>query len=188
MKAKLLDLIFFNHRNLIVQLSRREVATRYKGSYLGIAWSFINPLIMLVVYTFVFSVMFQARWNIGNDNQAEFAMILFCGIITFTVFSEMMTKSTRMIHSNVNFVKKVIFPLEILPIVILNSALVNALISLVILIIGVFFLIGTIHWTLIFIPIVLAPLILLSLGLSWILASLSVYFRDIDQIIGSVVQ
>ncbi|CAM3609618.1 MULTISPECIES: ABC transporter permease [Paenibacillus] len=188
MKQKLNEITFWSYRNLILQLSRREVTQRYKGSYLGILWSFINPLIMLTVFTFVFSVMFQARWNMGNENKTEFALVLFCGLLTFNIFSEMLTKSTRLVIGNVNFVKKVVFPLEVLPIVLLNSALVNAFISLLILIVGVICFLGTFNWTIVFVPIVLTPLILLSIGLSWILSSLSVFLKDIDQIVVSAVQ
>lgn len=186
--SRIKSLFFLNYRHLIDQLTRRDISSRYKGSFLGIAWSFITPLIMLSVYTFVFSVMFKARWNVESDNKVEFALVLFCGLLTFTIFSEVVTKSTKLIISNTNFVKKVVFPLEILSIVTLYSALFTALISLLILVICIFLFLGVFNWTIIFVPLVLLPLVLLTLGISWILSSISVFFRDIDQIIASLVQ
>ena len=174
----------FAHMSLIKQFVKRDIAARYKGSYLGIVWSFITPLLMLTIYTFVFSVVFQARW--GSDvetSKAEFALLLFSGLIVFNLFSEVISKSPTLVVSNANYVKKVVFPLEILPIVTLGSALFHALISLVILIVGAFVTLGEIHWTILLFPIVILPMLLVTLGLSWLFASLGVYIRDIGQIV-----
>ncbi|MED4730175.1 ABC transporter permease [Aneurinibacillus migulanus] len=177
--------IFFRHRELIVQFTKREILSRYRGSFLGVLWSFINPLIMLVVYTFVFSVVFKAKWGqLATTTQTEFALILFSGIITFNIFSEMINRAPNLVTGNVNYVKKVIFPLEILPVTVLLSTLVHAFISLLVLIIFACFIMDYQFWTLIFIPILLFPLIVFSLGLSWFFASVGVYVRDLSYTIG----
>lgn len=178
----------WRHRELIKQFTKREVIGRYRGSYLGILWSFINPLLMLVVYTFVFSVVFKARWSVESSSKTEFALILFCGITAFNMFAEIVTRAPGLILSNANYVKKVVFPLEILPVVVLGSALIHAGISLSILTIGLVVLQGAFYWTITFLPLVLLPLMLLSLGLGWFFASLGVFLRDVGHIIGVAVQ
>lgn len=178
----------WRHRELIKQFTKREVIGRYRGSYLGILWSFINPLLMLVVYTFVFSVVFKARWSLESSSKTEFALILFCGITAFNMFAEIVTRAPGLILSNANYVKKVVFPLEILPVVVLGSALIHAGISLSILTIGLVVLQGAFYWTITFLPLVLLPLMLLSLGLGWFFASLGVFLRDVGHIIGVAVQ
>ena len=94
------------HRRLIVSLIQREVLIRYQGSLLGLLWSFFNPVLMLAVYTFVFSVVFKARWNAGNDSKTEFALVLFAGLIVFNLFSECISRAPSHILNNTNFVKK----------------------------------------------------------------------------------
>lgn len=179
----------FSHKwTLIKQFIKRDISSRYKGSYLGILWSFITPIMMLVVYTFVFSVIFNARWNQEVEtSKMEFAIILFAGLIVFNIFSEITAKAPTLILSNVNYVKKVVFPLEILPIVTIGSALFHGAISVVILLIGVFIAYGSISWTVLLFPIVLIPMLLILLGLSWFLASLGVYIRDIGQVISVII-
>lgn len=178
------------HRELIVQFTRREVQSRYRGSYLGIVWSFVTPLLMLTVYTFVFSVIFKARWGaqISDESQAGFAMTLFTGLIAFNVFSETITRAPVLIVGNSNYVKKVVFPLEILPVTVLGSAVINSLFSLVILVLALLVALGRLPWTLALLPLMYLPLLLLALGLAWFLASLGVFIRDIGQLIGVVVQ
>lgn len=172
----------WRHRQLIVQMTKREVIGRYKGSFLGLAWSFFNPVFMLVVYTFVFSVVFKARWGIATDEpKTEFALILFVGMIVHAVFAEALNRSPNLIVSNVNYVKKVVFPLDILPVINLGAVVFHALVSLLVLVIAFFIINGYLSWTVVFIPVVFAPLIILSLGISWFLASFGVFFRDIGQ-------
>lgn len=178
----------WREKQLIGQFVKREIAIRYRGSYLGLLWSFITPFCMLVVYTFVFSVVFQARWGDGDGGKAAFALLLFAGITTFNILSEVLLKAPYVVIGNANYVKKVVFPLEILPVVTLGAALVNAGISLLILLVGVFFVQGAVHWTAVFVPVVLMPLLLFSLGFGWLLASLGVFLRDIGHIIGLGVQ
>ena len=174
----------WRNRGLIQALIKREVIGRYRGSILGILWSFFNPVLMLAVYTFVFSVVFKARWNAGSDSRTEFALVLFAGLLVFNLFSECVTRAPALILSNVNYVKKVVFPLEVLPWVSLGSALFHTLISLGVWFIfyGIFF--GVPPVTALLIPIALLPLIAFTMGISWFLASLGVYLRDVSQIIG----
>jgi len=175
----------WQNRQLISQLTRREVVGRYRGSLLGLAWSFLNPLVMLIVYTFVFSVAFKARWNTGGEeSKAEFAIILFTGMIVFGLFAEVVNRAPGLIVSNVNYVKKVVFPLEILSWVSLGTVLFHSMVSLVVLLLAQLMINKSLPWTIVFFPLVLLPLILASLGIAWFLASLGVYVRDIGQITG----
>lgn len=174
----------WRNRALILALVKREVVGRYRGSVFGILWSLINPLLMLTVYTFVFSVVFKARWSTGSESKTEFALVLFAGLIVFNIFAECINRAPTLILSNVNYVKKVVFPLEILPWVTLGSALFHALISVGVWIIAYLLLFGVPHLTVFCLPLVLLPLILLVLGVTWGLASLGVYLRDISQLVG----
>ena len=177
----------WQHRPLIDQMTRREVAGRYKGSALGLAWSFFNPVFMLAVYTFVFSVVFKARWKVdGEEGKTQFAMVLFVGIIVHRLFSEIINRAPGLVLANVNYVKKVVFPLEILPVVSLGAALFHSVVSLGVLLVALILFNGSLHWTALFAPLVLLPLIILTLGLSWMLASLGVFLRDVGQTIGIV--
>lgn len=178
---------FWRNRLLIYSLSKREVIGRYRGSYFGILWSFINPLFMLAIYTFVFSMIFKARWNAESDSRTEYALILFAGLLVFNLFSECITKAPSLIQSNVNYVKKVVFPLEILPWVTLYSALFHGAISLIVWLIAYSIFFGVPQVTIIYLPLVIAPLMLIIMGVSWMLAGLGVYLRDIGQIIGILV-
>lgn len=176
----------WRNRQLIVQMTKREVIGRYKGSAMGMAWSFFNPVFMLMVYTFVFSEIFKSRWGgtEGDDSKTQFAVVLFVGMIVLNLFNEIINRAPNLIINNVNYVKKVIFPIEILPIITMGAALFHSLISLAVLLLAFFIFNGHIHWTVIFAPFVLLPLVILSTGLAWVLASLGVFLRDVGQTIG----
>lgn len=174
----------WRNRSLIAALTKRDVIGRYRGSMLGILWSFFHPVFMLAVYTFVFSVVFKARWTGGSDSKVEFALILFSGLMIFNLFSECVNRAPVLIQSNSNYVKKVVFPLEILPWVTLGSALFHMLISLGVWMIAYLIFFGLPHPSSLLLPVVIAPLVLLTIGVSWLLASLGVYLRDISQFIG----
>ncbi|MGY8667184.1 ABC transporter permease [Bradyrhizobium sp. UFLA05-109] len=176
----------WRRRGLIAALVHREVVGRYRGSVLGLFWSFFNPILMLVIYTFVFSVVFKMRWNIASDSKTEFAMVLFPGLVVFTLFSECLNRAPSLILSNPNYVKKVIFPLEILPCVALGSAIFHGAVSLCVWLIAYLVLFGVPHFTIVLIPLVLLPLLLFILGVSWFLASLGVYLRDVAQFMSMV--
>jgi lipopolysaccharide transport system permease protein len=162
----------------------REIIGRYRGSLLGLFWSFVNPVLMLAVYTFFFSVVFQARWASGTGGKFEFAVLLFAGLIVFNLFSECISRAPGLILANVNYVKKVIFPLEILPWVALGSALFHMMVSCAVILLFLAISGLPIHWTILFFPVVLLPLLPLVMGLSWILASIGVFIRDVGQMIG----
>jgi lipopolysaccharide transport system permease protein len=162
----------------------REVLGRYRGSVLGIAWSLFNPIFMLLIYTFVFSVIFKSSWRSTSEGHADFAITLFAGMIVFGLFSECINRAPGLVLNNPNYVKKVLFPLEILPWISLGSGLFHAAISVAILVIFLWLLNHTIPSTALYLPIVLLPLVLLVLGLCWFLAALGVYLRDISQTVG----
>jgi lipopolysaccharide transport system permease protein len=175
----------WKYRDLIRQLTWREVVGRYKGSFIGLGWSFIQPLVMLCVYTFVFSVIFKARWGVeAGEGKAAFALALFMGLITFSIFSEVANSAPSLVLGNANYVKKVVFPLEILPLVRLFSALINAVFSLGVLFAGILIINHFIHWTALLLPLIWLPMLMFTLGCGYFLASLGVFVRDIGTIIG----
>lgn len=175
----------WGHRDLIMQMTRREIVGRYRGSIMGLAWSLFNPILMLVVYTFVFSVVFKARWGMGaEESQANFAIVLFVGMIVHGMFAEVLNRAPGMVLSNVNYVKKVIFPLEILPVIGLGAALFHGLISLGVLLAAILLIHGSLAWTAVLFPLIILPLLIAILGVAWILASLGVFVRDVGQTVG----
>ena len=177
----------WRYRELITRLIKRDVVGRYKGSLLGLAWSFVTPIIMLVIYTFVFTVVFNARWGVGGEeSKSVFALQLFAGLIVHGILAEVLTRSPSLILTNTNYVKKVVFPLEILPLIPLGSALFHAAISTLVLILAQLVVLGSITWTFWMLPLVLLPLMVLAMGISWLLASLGVFLRDIGQTMGLV--
>ncbi len=181
--AEMLSCIW-RHRELIKVSAKRDVLGRYRGSFLGLLWSFFNPLFMLAVFTFVFSVIFQARWGTGSGSKAEFALLLFAGLIVFNLFAECITRAPGLIIYNPNYVKKVVYPLEILPFVGLLTSLFHVLISIVVWILAYTLFFGMPHLTILYLPIIILPFCLFIMGVSWALASLGVFMRDISQIIG----
>ncbi|WP_027186510.1 ABC transporter permease [Desulfovibrio inopinatus] len=172
------------HRALIYNLIKRDIIGRYRGSIMGILWSFFNPIFMLLVYTFVFSVVFKARWNTESDSKTEFALVLFAALIVFNLFAECINRAPRLILENVNYVKKVVFPLEVLAIAALGSALFHAFVSLLVWMAAYIAFYGLPPVTALLLPVVFVPLLLLILGSSWLLASLGVYLRDVSQFVG----
>lgn len=168
---------------LVLSLVKRDVIGRYQGSILGLFWSFANPLFMLAVYTFVFTVIFKSRWAGGTDSKVEFALLLFAGLIVFNIFAECVNRAPGLIIANANYVKKVVFPLEILPWVSVGASLFHASVSFLVWIFAYLLFIGIPHATIFLLPIVLFPLMLLVMGISWMLASLGVYLRDVSQVI-----
>lgn len=178
-------LALWKHRELWWRLTEREILGRYRGSLLGIGWSFINPLAMLAVYTFVFSQVFKARW--GGLEQAGplgFAVNLFAGLIVFNLFSECVSRAPGLVLANPNYVKKVIFPLEVLGSVAVGSASFHAVTSLIILIVFELIAFRQLHITLLWLPVIWMPLLLVSLACTWILSSAGVFLRDIGQLVG----
>lgn len=174
------------HRGLVWDLVKRDFVGRYKGSFIGVAWSLFNPLFMLAIYTIVFTSAFKSRWGTGEESKVDFAVVLFAGMIVHGFFAECLNRAPVLIVSHTNYVKKVVFPLEILPWMALCSALLHFLVSLVVLLAFCLLTGMPVQRGAMLIPLVLLPLILVTLGLSWILASLGVYLRDLTQGMGIV--
>jgi len=172
----------WQNRTLVYQLARRDVVGRYRGSYLGLLWSLFYPLLMLAVYTFVFGIVFRTRWGVSvTDSKFEFAVVLFTGLLVFGLFSECVNRAPTLIVGNPSYVKRVVFPLEILPWVAFGSSLFHLGINLGVLTVASLALFGkpVATWPWIF-P-VLVPLALMTLGITWFLAALGVYLRDVAQ-------
>lgn len=176
------DLI--KNRYLIKVLIYRDIQTKYKGSVLGLLWSLLIPLVLLLVYTFVFSVIFQARWGKSEGSRVEFALILFAGLIVFNFFSECLNRAPGIVLGNVNYVKKVVFPIEVLGVVTVGSALFNFFVSFLVWLLVYFVFFGIPHLTVLLIPLYIIPLFLFVLGCVWVFSAVGVYLRDISQFVG----
>ncbi len=186
---QLLKSVLIN-RHLISQMTKRDVIGRYRGSFIGIGWSFLHPLLMLAVFTFVFSVVFQTKWGVPVEGQEEgkgfFAIVLFIGLIMHSFLSEILTRSPGLILNNVNYVQKVIFPLEVMPWISVLSALIHSGISLIVWVVAYLILVGIPGWQIVFLPLVMIPLVTLALGIAYLLASIGVFLRDIGQTMGII--
>lgn len=177
----------WKHKTLIWQLLRRDIYSRYRGSVLGLLWSLCTPLLMLGIYTFVFQYVFKSRWSdAAGDTTLSFAIVLFLGLTIHAVMAEILTKSPLLITGNQNFVKKIVFPLELLSWVTLLGAIFTFLISFGLLLVFILVELHRIPLTALLLPLILLPYFLLLLGISWFLAALGVYLRDIQQITGTL--
>ncbi len=174
------------NRGLILAMTQREVAGRYRGAFAGLFWVVVNPLLMLAAFTFVFGVVFQARWPGMAPDKTQFAVAVFAGMIIYNVFSECINRAPTMVLDHPNYVKKVLFPLEILPWVALGVALFHFAAGLLVWLAFNAWVNGVIHATALLLPVVMLPLLLCVLGLSWFLSSLGVYVRDIGQAVGII--
>ena len=165
----------------MLELAKRDFSGKYKGSFGGVVWAFVQPLFLLSVYTVVFGVILKSRWGFSGGT-SDFALMLFAGLILFYAFSECLSKSTILITNNTNFVKKVVFPLELLPVIVVATALVHALIGIAIWLAGYFFLFGSLNATAIYLPLILICYIPVLLGVCWLFSALGVIVRDISQL------
>lgn len=175
--------VLVRHRRLIFQLTKRDVLSRYRGSILGPIWMLLSPFLMLLVYTFVFSVVFQARWDIDLDSRSSFALMLFTGLIVYWFFADCLNRAPKLMFENVAYVRRMVFPVETLPWVALLSSLTQVVVNTAILLASSWALIGTPPLSVLLLPLLLLPLGLLTLGLCWILASLGVFFRDLREVV-----
>jgi lipopolysaccharide transport system permease protein len=175
-------------RRLIGQLIKREVLGRYRGSVMGVTWSFLHPILMLAVYTFVFSVVFEAKWPgmLEGQSKSQFALLLFIGVIAHGLLAEALTGAPGLIIANANYVKKVVFPLETLGWTLVGSAAFHASVGIAILLVAKLVLEGSVPLTVMWLPLILLPLGFVALGATWLLASLGVFIRDIGQITGVI--
>ena len=179
--------VFWEYKDLFLQLTKRDIIGRYRGSILGILWSVFNPLLLLSVYTFVFGVVFKSSWEGNSENIFDFALILYTGLIVYFIFIDVVNRAPSLIVNNSIYVKKVVFPLHILPWVTAGSMVFHTCMNLAVLFVFYFLVNFYLNWTIIFLPIILIPFILLSVGISWFLSSLGVYVKDTAHVIGILV-
>lgn len=178
----------WRQRDLILGLTRREIAARYKGSALGSVWALLLPLAMLLVYAFVFSVVFNARWSIdgGQTRRGAYAVVLFSGLALYGLIADVLNRAPGLLLENVAYIKKVAFPLEVMPVVTVLAALFNAMLSFAIMMIVYLVVIGLPPLSALAVPLYVSAAGLIALGLGWLFAALGVYLRDVKQIVGVV--
>lgn len=179
-------LTVLEHRHLLGQLVRRDVLLRYRGAYLGVLWVILNPLVMLAIYTFILSQVFATRWA-GQGGDLPLALGLFTGLIAFNLFAETVARAPMAVRSQPSYVKKIIFPVEVLPVVPLGAALVQAGCNLVILAAALAWT-GNLHAGLALYPLLLLPLLVLAIGLSWFFAAWGVFIKDLTQVVPVLMQ
>jgi lipopolysaccharide transport system permease protein len=175
------------HRLPILQMARKEVLGRYRGSWLGVLWSLATPLLMLAVFTLVFGVALRARWTElagAAEGHSGFALVLFSGLVVFWLFNDCVARAPRLVIEHREYVKRTLFPLEILPLAVAASALFHFAVSLAVLLVARVFVLGWPPATALLLPLVLLPFLLLVLGLCWLLAALGVFLRDLGHAIG----
>ncbi|CEH30654.1 ABC-2 type transporter [Aneurinibacillus migulanus] len=178
----------WSYRELIYQLTRRDLLARYKGSYLGFAWALLTPLVMLFIYSFIFVIVFKLKWGLGTEeSKTLYTLMIFSGLIPFYIFSESINRSLVLISGNPNYIKKVVFPLEILPISLVISTIINNIFGLILLLVAKLVFLQTPSLPLLLIPILFVPLIFLSLGLAFAFSALGAYIRDLTHSIALVV-
>lgn len=170
------------NRRLVLALAAREVAARYRGSLFGLAWALIQPIFMLAIYTFVFSEVFKARWPGGSGSRTEFALVLFSGLLVFNLFAEVFNRAPTLIVGNANYVKKVVFPLEILPWVSVLTAMFSLAVNLLVWLAFYLISFGFPPVSALLAPVVMLPMIMFMTGLAWLLSALGVFLRDTTQI------
>ena len=181
--------LYYQNRDLLWQLTRRNIESKYRGSLIGVIWMFITPLLLLTIYTFVFSIIFKSKWKIDvGDSKVSFALVMLCGMAVYNVFAESISSSTSVIVQSPNLVKKVVFPLEMLPVSNVLTALFYCLVWSIILLLGILIFMNKLCFTIVLLPVILLPIFLMSCGVCWIFASLGVYFRDLQHLIGLLLQ
>lgn len=175
----------YRQRKLIQLMVNRDLVGRYKSSFAGLLWTVANPLVLLAIYWFVFAVIFKVRFG-PEGTGANFVFYVFAGLLPWLAFAEALVRSNTCILENVNLVKKVVFPLEILPVNHTLSSCVNSLVGLSLLVLLVVGSQGILSWTIVLLPMVLVPQLLLTAGIGWFLASVGVFIRDINHIINLI--
>ncbi|WP_312237221.1 ABC transporter permease [Stenotrophomonas sp.] len=178
--------VFGKHRSLTFELTQREVLGRYRGASFGLLWSLISPFLMLLVYTMAFGFIMKGRWPGSSGSTTDFALILFAGLTVHGFFAECFTRAPQLIVSNTSYVKRVVFPLDILVWSMTLSALFHLVMNMVVLLLLYLCVKGSIHPTAVLLPVVLIPLVILTAGIGWMASALGVYLRDIGQIAGVI--
>lgn len=171
------------NRELLWALSKREVAARFKGSYGGLSWYVIQNLLLLALYSFIFGSLFKSHWARPGHAHGNYTLTLFMGLIIFNIFSECITRAPTLILGNTNYVKKVVFPLEILPAIQLMASVFNAFIATLVLVVMAFFLNASVFWQGLWLPLIVLPLLVMILGFSWFLSAFGTYVRDVNQVV-----
>jgi len=174
------------YRYLLGQMVYRDVLIRYRGAMFGVAWMFLSPLFMLLVFAFVFGQIFQARWAVP-DSRAPFWILLYAGLIPFNLFAEAVSRAPAAVRSYPSYVKKIVFPVQLLPLVPLGSALVHGCFHFA-LMLGAMAVLGTLHANILLFPVLLLPALLLTVGVSWFTAAWGVFIKDMSQIVPIAVQ
>lgn len=170
-------------RGLIAQLAKREFSARYRGSFFGGTWSIIYPLLIVLIFWFVFGIVFKTRWGVQQVSDGDYIVIAMVGMIIHGLFVEVLGKSPSLVLAQPSYVKKVIFPLEILPITALLSALINAAIMFAIILAAAVLVRGALPWTVLLVPVVLLPFVIFLVGVALFFSSIGVYVRDLQQVV-----
>ena len=166
--------------DLIISLTKRELAARYRGSILGIVWALLTPVVMIAIFTIIFAGIFKAKFGV-NSSQWDYALYLFCGLLPWNAFQESLQLSAGTIVAHANLVKRVIFPLETLPVSLSLAAAINQLFGTIVLVVAIAILRREVHATIVFLPLILIPQLVATFGIAWLVASLGVFIRDIVQ-------
>ncbi len=173
-------------RYLLGQLIKRDVLVRYRGAYFGLLWIFLNPLILLAIFVFVFGQIFEARWP-SQSHGIPLALNVYCGLIAFNLFAETVARAPTAVRAHPSYVKKILFPLDILPVVPLGAGLVHAAFNTLLLAVALLW-VGQLHATLLWFPLLILPLLLFALGLAYFVAAWGVFIKDMSQIVPVFVQ
>lgn len=172
----------WGHRGLIGQFTRRNITLRHKGTHLGIAWVLLNPLLLLALYVFVFGFIFNGSFGRPGETRVEYALGIFLGLCFIHFIAEIIGNAPTLITSQPNFVKKVVFPLSILPVAAVGASLYHLLVSLALVLVGALWFGPGLGWSVLWLPVIVAPVALLGLGLAWLVSALGVFLRDLTQV------
>jgi len=179
----------WRHRHVVTSLAARELSARFRGSVFGSLWAVLQPMATVAIFYYVLVVVFRTRWSPESTSDGDFIVGMFIGLLTFNILAETVGRSSGIITANVNYVKKIVFPITILPIVQMTFSAVNWAIGMgVLLVFGFIWGIVTPTWSWLAIPVCLIPVIFWSLGLGWLTAALNVYFRDTGVIVPLLLQ
>lgn len=176
----------WRHRYLLGQLIKRDVLLRYRGAMFGVLWIFLSPLLLLAIFAFVFGQVFQARWP-QQESGLPFWLPLYSGLITFNLFAETISRAPTSVRGYPSFVKKIIFPVQILPLVPLGAALVHGAFNFLVLLAALAWT-GGLHGQVLLLPLLMLPVLLLASGISWFVAAWGVFIKDMTQIVPMFVQ
>lgn len=168
-----------------MSLAKRELVARYRGSALGLIWAILTPVVMIGIFTLIFAGIFKAKFG-ASGSQWDYALYLFCGLLPWNAFQESLQSSASTIVTHANLVKRVVFPLETLPVSLSLAAIGNQMFGTLVLVLAILLLRHEFHATILFLPVLVIPQLLATLGAAWLLASMGVFVRDIVQGVGLV--